>query len=382
MRTILHIVIKEFLQIRRDRRMLGLSIIAPMVQLIVLGYAATTDIKSIPMVVCDHDRSATSREFIAQFTNSGYFIVTKYVNSAKEIDPHIENGEAWLALVIPSDFGKNILANRTAQVQLIADGSDANSANISLGYASQIVVKYSRSIVAETLRRLQIASEHAAPAVKPVRVEPEVRVWYNPDLKSANFMVPGVVALVLMIITMTLTSLGIVREKEIGTLEQLLVTPIKPYQLIIGKLLPFAILGAIDVTLVLTVARLWFEVPMRGSVILLYGLSGLFIMTTLGLGLFISTISRTQQQALMTAQFFIFMPFIFLSGFIFPIENMPQWIQAITYVIPLRYFIVIIRGIFLKGTGIAELWPQALALLTFGVLILSLSVARFRKRLV
>lgn len=388
MKTILCIVIKEFLQIRRDKRMLGLAIAAPMVQLILLGYAATTDIKSIPMIVNDQDRSSVSREFIRQFTNSGYFVVEIEVNSSKDIDHYIENGKAWLALIIPPQFGNHILAGHTVPVQMIADGSDANSANISLGYATQIVAKYSRSILTETMKHTPpppgefgISPETMSAAIKPIRVNPEVRVWYNPDLKSAHFMVPGVVALVLVIVTMTLTSLGLVKEKELGTLEQLMVTPIKPAQLIIGKLLPFVVIGAIDVTLVLTVARFWFEVPMRGNVLLLYGLSGLFILTTLGLGLFVSTISRTQQQAMMTAQFFILLPSMYLSGFTFPIENMPHWIQMITYVLPLRYFFTIIRGIFLKGVGIAELWPQALALLVFGVTILTLSVLRFRKRL-
>jgi ABC-2 type transport system permease protein len=212
-------------------------------------------------------------------------------------------------------------------------------------------------------------------------VVPEPRVWFNPDLVSSNFMVPGVVALVLMLITMTLTSLGIVREKEIGTLEQLMVTPIKPYQLIIGKLVPFVIIGVIDMTIVLSIARYWFEVPLRGSIPLLFCLSGLFILTTLGLGLFVSTIAKSQQQAMLIAQFFIFMPFIFLSGFAFPIANMPTMIQYVTYLFPLRYFLEIVRGIFLKGLGIHDLWTQALALLIFGVTILSLSVMRFRKKL-
>ncbi len=374
-------MIKEFLQIRRDRRMLSLSIIAPLMQLTLLGYAATTDIRSIPLLVYDQDRSVASREFTAQFTNSGYFIIEKYVDSPKEIDHLIENGHAWLALVIPTNFGNHILAGRTIAVQLIADGSDANSANISLGYAGQIGNQYSRNILIEKARVIPTSGDNFSSIAKPAGINPELRVWYNPELKSANFMVPAVVALVLMIVTMTLTSLGIVKEKELGTLEQLMVTPITPQQLIIGKLLPFVIIGAIDVTLVLTVARYWFEVPMRGNVLLLYGLSGLFILTTLGLGLFVSTISKTQQQAMMTAQFFIFMPFTFLSGFAFPIENMPHWIQGITYIIPLRYFITIIRGIFLKGVGIGELWPQASALLVFGVVILGLSILRFQKRL-
>jgi ABC-2 type transport system permease protein len=367
-------MVKEFLQIRRDRRMLGLSLISPILQLVLLGYAATIDIRMIPMVVHDQDRSSESRELVAQFTNSGYFQLQSTASSSREVDQAIADGKAWVALVIPPDFSRRLLQRKTATLQLIGDGSDANSCNIGLGYASQIVTRYSRSIAADILEQ--------NPQMKlPGRVLAETRVWYNPDLKSRNFMVPGVVALVLMIITMTLTSIGIVKEKEIGTLEQLLVTPITPYQLILGKLLPFVIIAIVDVTLVLTVARFWFEVPMRGSIPLLYALSGVFVLTTLGLGLFVSTISKTQQQAMMTAQFFVFMPFIYLSGFTFPIENMPQAIQYVTYLVPLRYFITIIRGIFLKGVGIAELWPETLALVAFGVAILTLSVLRFRKRL-
>lgn len=374
MRVIYHIIVKEFLQIRRDRRMLALSLMAPILQLVLLGYAATVDIRMIPMVVNDQDRSSRSRELISEFTNSGYFELSGYAESSDDVDRAIADGSAWVALVIPPDFSRRLLARETAPLQIIADGSDANSANIGIGYASQIVARYSRSITADILER---NPQFALPG----RVSAETRVWYNPDLKSRNFMVPGVVALVLMIITMTLTSIGIVKEKEIGTLEQLLVTPITPAQLIIGKLLPFVIIAAVDVALVIAVARFWFEVPIRGSLALLFALSGLFVLTTLGLGLFVSTISKTQQQAMMTAQFFIFLPVFFLSGFTFPIENMPEAIQYVTYLLPLRYFITIIRGIFLKGVGIAELWPQALALVAFGAGILTLSVLRFKKRL-
>lgn len=374
MRKIYHIVVKEFLQLRRDRKMLVISIIAPVIQLILLGYAATTDVKDIPMLVVDQDKSSISREFLNQFANSGYFVVWGNADSPSDIDQYIETGDVWIAIVIPSDFSKSIITGRTASVQLIADGSDANSANIGIGYASQIIATYSRSIMKNI--EAQLRGRLALP-----RVNSEIRVWYNPELKSRNFMVPGVLALILMIITMLLTSLGIVKEKEIGTLEQLMVTPIKSHQLIIGKLLPFVIIGAVDILLVISVAYWWFGVPLRGSFFLLLGLSGLFVLTTLGLGLFVSTVSKTQQQAMMTAQFFIFLPFIFFSGFTFPIENMPLFLQYVTYAVPLRYYIVIVRGIFLKGVGIAELWTQAAALLGFGIVILTLSVLRFKKKL-
>ena len=234
---------------------------------------------------------------------------------------------------------------------------------------------YSQRVVVQRLNRL------GPPGARPPRVNPEVRVWYNPELKSRNFMVPGILGLLLMVMTMMLTSLAIVKEKEVGTMEQLIVTPIRPYQLIIGKLAPFTLIGLIDIVLVLLVATFWFNVPVRGSIFLLFGLCVVFLMTTLGLGLFVSTISRTQQQAMMTSMFFVMLPMNFLSGFIFPIENMPVVIQYGTYLLPLRHFFVILRGLFLKGVGIEQLWDETLMMFAFGVAILALSVLRFRKKL-
>jgi ABC-2 type transport system permease protein len=371
--VIFEIMRKEFYQVRQDKRMMGVSLAAPILQVILLGYAATTDIKNSSMVVCDMDRTEESREFIRGFTNSGYFIDRAHVDTPDEADVSIERAKANIAIVIAKDFGRDIQALRPADVQIILDGADANTANILLGYATQIVASYSQSVMG------RYVVVHSGPRI--ARILPEPRIWFNPDLKSSNFMVPGVVALVLMIITMTLTSLGVVKEKEIGTLEQLMVTPIRPYELILGKLIPFTIIGFLDVLVVLAIAHYWFEVPLLGSLPLLFALSGLFILTTLGLGLFISTIAKSQQQAMLIAQFFFFMPFIYLSGFTFPIANMPKVIQVVTYVIPLRYFLEIVRGIFLKGTGIRELWPQTLALALIGVGVLSLSVMRFRKTL-
>jgi len=364
---------KEFYQIRQDRRMLFVSIVAPFLQVILLGYAATTDIKNSTLVVCDMDRTAASREFIRGFTNTTYFIGRYAVDVPAEVNPLIEDGRANIGLVIPGGFARKGLAGETAQVQVLLDGSDANTANILLGYAGQIVASWSGRLTMQYLPVMR--------AARIGRILPEPRIWFNPDLLSSYYMVPGVVALVLMIITMMLTSLGIVKEKEIGTLEQLLVTPIRPYQLIIGKLIPFAVIGFFDVLIVLAIARFWFEIPLVGSLPLLFALTGLFILTTLGLGLFISTIAKSQQQAMLIAQFFFFMPFLFLSGFAFPIENMPRVIQYASYVIPLRYYLEIVRAVFLKGAGLAELWTQALALLVTGVVILTLSVLRFHKTL-
>jgi len=364
---------KEFYQIRQDRRMLGVSVVAPFVMVLLLGYAATTDITNSTLAVCDMDRTAASRAFIRNFTNTTYFIGRYAVEDPAALDPYIEEGKANIGLVIPEGFSRRQLAGETAQVQVILDGTDANTANILLGYAQQIVASYAQGVTAQYLPLMR--------AARIGRIVPEPRIWFNPDLLSAYYMVPGVVALVLMIITMTLTSLGIVKEKEIGTLEQLMVTPIRSYELILGKLLPFTVIGFVDVLIVLAIARFWFRVPMVGAYPLVFALSALFILTTLGLGLFISTVARSQQQAMLIAQFFFFMPFLFLSGFAFPIANMPRAIQWVTYVIPLRYFLEIVRGVFLKGAGLAELWTQALALLLIGATILTLSVLRFHKTL-
>ena len=374
MKSIKQMLIKEFLQIRRDRLMMPIILVAPIIQVILLGYAATVDVRNIGLAVCDMDNSPDSRALVTRFTNTGYFTVTGWAKEPDGVDECLNASEAVIGIVIPRGFGRDISSGRTSTLQLIADGADANTANISLNYARQITVGYSQGLLVEQVRRL--GGGRQVPQITPV-----TRVLYNPELRSANYMVPGVVALILMIITTTFTSASIVKEREIGTMEQLLVTPMKPSQLLLGKLLPYVLIGLVDVLLTLGVAVNWFDIPLKGSVITLFGLSGLFILTTLGLGLFVSTISHTQQQAMMTAQFFVFFPMIFLSGFTFPIENMPAAIQVITYLVPLRYFLEIIRGLFLKGVGMETLWPEALALLVFGVTILSLSVSRFQKRL-
>jgi ABC-2 type transport system permease protein len=374
MKTILHIVRKELFQLRQDRKMFGISFVAPVIQLLLLGYAANLDVSNIPLLVCDLDRSPASRDLTARFTNTGYFRVVMYVDRMDDIDRQIDNGEASIALVIPRGFDAKLGAGLSSPVQLIADGSETTSGGIGLSYASIITSRFSQNIILESLSRKGISS-------LPPRINAEVRVWYNPELKSRNFMVPGVLGLLLMVMTMLLTSLAIVKERELGTLEQLIVTPIRPHQLIIGKIAPFMAIGIIDVVLVVGVATFFFALPLKGGFWLLFSLCLIFLMTTLGLGLFVSTVSRTQQQAMMTAIFFVLMPMIFFSGFVFPIENMPPIIRSVSYLMPLRYFFVIVRGLFLKGVGMEALWPQAAALFVFGVVILSLSVLRFRKRL-
>jgi ABC-2 type transport system permease protein len=374
MKNILHIVKKEFIQLLQDRKMFGISFLAPVFQLILLGYAATFDVSKIPIVVCDFDNSTSSRTLISAFTSTEYFRAAGYLDKTSEIDGRLDNGFASIAIVIPRGFEAKIGSGQSAPLQIIADGTETSTAGVGLSYASIIVSSYARNILLESLVR-------RGSTVMPAYVTAEYRVWYNPELKSRNFMVPGVLGMLLMVITMLLTSLAIVKEKELGTLEQLVVTPIKPYQLIIGKLAPFFLIGVIDVVLVVFFATMIFDLPVKGGFLLLVFLSLLFLMTTLGLGLFISTISRTQQQAMMTAIFFFMLPMVFFSGFVFPIDNMPAIIQYVSYIIPLRYYFVIVRGLFLKGVGLNVLWPQALALLMFGSTILGMSVMRFQKKL-
>jgi ABC-2 type transport system permease protein len=370
MPRVMHLMRKELLELRQDPRLFGIVIIAPILQLTVLGYAATTDVKDVPMIVVDSDRSAYSRELIARFDASDNFTVAAVLDSTNDIDPWLEDGRAWLALNIPPRYGRDVAAGQQVHVQVVADGSDSNSINVALGYTRTLIAGYSQDLIAARTGRVP------EPAVGAV-----VRVWFNPDLESRVFMIPGIIALLLLVITTNLSAMAIVREKEIGTLEQLNVTPLARWELIVGKLVPYALVGMIDVVLVLIVAIWWFEVPMRGSLLLLFAMCGVYLLTTLGLGLFVSTISATQQQAMMTTIFFFMMPMIYLSGFIFPIENMPGWIQPVTYLLPLRYFLVILRGLFLKGVGLETFWPQALALFTWGVVVLSLATLRSSKRL-
>ncbi len=372
MRRLRFLIRKELIELRADTRLLRLVLVAPIIQLTMLGYAATTDVKNVPVVVADADRTASSRDLVSRFEASPNFVVIDTVTSVDEIDPYLESGRAWMALNIPADYGRKVASGDPVQVQVVADGTDANSTNVAMGYAGTLVAGYARE--------LAVARAPALAGAGPL-IDTSVRVWFNPQLESRDFMIPGVLALLLLVVTTNLSAMAIVREKELGTLEQLNVTPLARWELIAGKLLPYVFIAMIDVALVLAVAVLWFEVPLRGSIVLLFVMSFVYLLTTLGLGLFISTVSDTQQQAMMTTTFFFLTPMIYLSGFIFPIENMPAVIQPFTYLIPLRYFLVILRGIFLKGVGLETLWPQALALFGWGVAILWLATLRLSKRL-
>jgi len=364
---------KEFLELRRDPRLLGLIVVAPVLQLTVLGYAATTDVRHVPIVVVDADRSAASRQLIGQFSASPFFNIVGEADGPNGIDRYLLTGKAWLALSIPAGFSDALDGNdghgdvALRKVQLLADGSDANSSGLALAYASALVGQFNQRRAAEA-------------GIAGVPLDGRVRVWFNPQLESRDFMVPGVIALLLLVVTANLSSMAIVREREIGTLEQLNVSPLGRWELILGKLLPYSLIGFVDVLLVCAVAVLWFEIPLRGSVALLLAGSALYLLSTLGLGLLSSSLSSTQQQAMMTTTFFFMLPMIYLSGFIFPIENMPTVIQWVTYAIPLRYFLVIVRGIFLKGVGWDILWPQFAALAAWGAIVITLAAARTRKR--
>ena len=375
MRVLWRVIVKEFLQIRRDRKMIPVIFVAPIVQITVFGFAVNTDVANVPTVLVDQDHSAASRDLVGRFAQSGYFEVVGTGERAAEIDRWLVTSRAQLGLVIGQGFGAAIAASRPASVQLVVDGTDAASANIALGYASALARDFGAAVLERRLR----ASGASLPAAGQAVLVP--RVFYNPDLKSRWFYVPAVLAMILMIMTMLLSAMGVVREKEIGTMEQLIVTPIQPWQLLVGKLLPFALIGLFQMCVATAVTVFGFGVPLRGSFALLLGLTGLFILSTLGLGLLVSTLVQNQQQAMMGAALALMMPMILLSGLIFPIENMPPAIQLFTYAIPLRYYAEIIRGVFLRGSGMDVLWPEAAVLLGMGLTILTVASLRFRKRL-
>jgi ABC-2 type transport system permease protein len=373
-RRIVTLMWKEFLELRQDPRLAGIIVIAPIIQLTMLGYAATTDVHDVPIVVVDGDRSSSSRALIARFAGSPHFKVVDELPSPNQLDDALARGRAWLGVVVPIGFHDALEGQGPASarsVQILADGTDSNSSGVALAYASGLISEFNSALVVD-----QALAKGVSP---PVGISGDVRVWYNPQLVSKDFMVPGVLALLLLLITTNMSAMAIVRERELGTLEQLHVTPLSRFELIAGKLLPYGVVGFIDVLLVMAVAVFWFEVPLLGNPWLLLAASAVYVLCTLGLGLFISTISSTQQQAMMTAMFFFLVPMIYLSGFIFPIENMPVAIQWVTTVIPLRYYLVIVRGIFLKGVGFDLLWPNFAALAIWGVAVVGLATFRSHK---
>ncbi len=368
------ILIKEFKQVIRDPRMRTMIFIAPVLQVLIFGYAATTDVKNIPTAIYDLDNTSESRDVIRAFSYSKYFNITYYVYSDKEERELIDKSKASVVLRFNHGFGRDLEGNKGAQIQLIIDGTDSNTAGIVLGYASRIIQKCSYSIL-KNRANIVLKQALAFPSV-----DLRDRAWFNENLESRNYFIPGVIAMLVTVTSILLTALAIVREKEIGTMEQLLVSPIKPIELILGKLAPFAVISFIDLTFIAGVGVLWFKIPIRGNILLLVGSTCIYLLTTLGVGLFISTICSTQQEAAMSMALFL-MPVNLLSGFMFPITSMPTVMQYLTYLNPLRYYLEILRGIFLKGIGIRILWPQILALLIIGTSVITLSSLRFHKRL-
>ena len=374
-RRALAVMVKEFIHMVRDTRSLAVVVSLPLVLLVLYGYALNLDVRDIATVVLDQDRTAASRDLVGAFVNSGYFRVVRYVDSSREIDQAIDTGVAKAALVIPADYARLLQRGRPVPLQVIVDASDSLVANTIIGYVGAITSSYSNQLLVQALRRLGAAKTTGPP------LDARVRVWYNPELKSSNFIVPGLIATILAMLSALLTSLTVVREKERGTMEQLVVSPISSTELMMGKLIPYVTLALLDVALVTGAGVLIFQVPLRGSILLLGVMSLLFVAASLALGLLISALSGTQQVAMTTALFLTMLPTMLLSGFIFPIRSMPRFFQVLTNIIPARHFLVIVRGIFLKGVGLDVLWPGGLILLGFAVAFVALAALAFQKRL-
>jgi ABC-2 type transport system permease protein len=367
-------LIKEFIQVFRDPRMRGVILILPCIEVLVIGYAVNMDIRDIRTGVYDRDNTPASRELVARFAASGYFDVVAAVENDPEMQDLIDRSRVQIMLRIDRGFAADLDAGRTARMQVLCDGTDSNTAGIAMGYVNRITSGYAREKLIERIQRAQ------GPANPPVKIDFRPRAWYNENLESRYYFVPGVIVIVVSLVSLLLTSMAVVREKEIGTIEQIMVTPITPAEFILGKTVPFVVIAFVDVTLILVIGVFWFQVPLRGSVLLLYASTGLYLLTMLGMGLLISTVSETQQQAMMST-FLYFFPAMLLSGFSFPIANMPPPVQWLTWLNPVAYFLVIVRTIFLKGVGIAYLWPHLLALAAMGLATFILAVRRFHKTL-
>ncbi|MBP6307414.1 MAG: ABC transporter permease [Opitutaceae bacterium] len=365
---------KETIHIRRDPRSLGLAIGVPLLMLLAFGYALTLDVDRVPFVVWDQSGTTQSREFIARFTGTTYFTFHGAVENYPQLERAIDSRDAMLALVIPSGFARELDAGRSAPVQAIVDGSDSNTAGLVLGYAQAIALSFNQQLAVDQIRR---RTGMAASTGLDLRT----RVWFNPDLASRNFIVPGILAVIMGLISALLTSLTIAREWETGTMEQLISTPVRAPELILGKLIPYLVIGLIDLAIAVSMTVFLFDVPLRGSVPLLFGVGTVFIVATLAQGILISTVTRQQLLASQVAMIATFLPAFLLSGFAFAIANMPVVVRGITYIVPARYFVAMVKGIFLRGTGLTILWGDALCLLGFAALMILLAIARTRKRL-
>jgi ABC-2 type transport system permease protein len=374
MREVWYLVRKEILQALRDRQLVRLVIIAPILQLVIFGYVASTDVKNIQTVFVDYDKTSASRELVGRFTNSGYFISAAYGSSQDDIVQALDSNKAQVAVVIPRGYARDLAGGETARVQIIVDGTDTNTGVQAQNYAVRIVGAKADEIVQNRFANFKTMG------IKVATLDARTRVWYNPELATVNYMVPGLIGMILGLTTVQLTAQAIVKERAAGTLEQLLVTPIKRWQLVLGKIAPFVVLGFLNAIMISVVGILWFGVPLRGSVVLLLALSGVFLFAVLGQGLLVSVVSKTQQQAMVTGQL-IMIPNMMLSGFIFPISAMPLWMQWVTYIIPLRYFLIIARGIFLKAANLSDLWTTVAGLAVLGLVTFSVAAMQLSKTL-
>lgn len=363
-------LVKEFIQVLRDPLMRAMIFAMPLIQQLMFGYAVTTDVEQVRTAVLDMDRSSASRALVDRIEASGYFDIVARPDDARALTGLLDRGEVTLALQLDAGFADALARGQPALVQTLVDGTDSTTGTVAMDYMQRIVAAHAQALAAEA----------AGGSLPWQPVELRSRAWFNPALESRVFNVPGVIAAIVLLTSLLLTAMAIVREREIGTLEQLMVTPIRPLELILGKTLPFVVIAYVNVLLVTAVGVVWFGIPIVGSFALLLAGAALYLMSTVGVGLFISTVSRTQQQALMSS-FFFYLPAVLLSGFMFPIANMPEPAQWVTYLNPLRYFLVVIRGIFLEGAGIDVLWPQFAALALLGTALLTASVMRFGKRL-
>ena len=376
---------KEFIQALREPRMRVLLFLPPFLQLLIFGYAVTLDVDHAKIAWMDMDRTPESRALLARFEGSGRFDVVATPQNEAQAQSVLDRGQAHAVVRVLPEFARNLARGRATEVQVLLDGTNSNTASLVSAYASQVIADFANDVMAgQTKNDQTIKVEIRGPGLaRSAMLTPAAagsRVWFNPDLRSRNYFVPGVIANILFMVTLMLTSQAIIREKEIGTMEQLMVTPIRPIELMLGKTLPFALVGLMNMMIITTGALLIFHVPFRGNFFLLLFCALLFLMTSLGAGLFLSTVSQTQQQANM-GSFFFTTPAFMLSGFMFPIRNMPIAVQYLSYLNPLRYFMEIVRGVFLKGVGVEVLWPRMLCLLVYGVTVLGLSAARFHKTL-
>lgn len=370
-----HMLIKEFIQVFRDKRARFFLFGPPIIQMMIFGYAATLEIKHVPTVIVDYDNSQVSRDLVSRFEASRYFDIRKKLPDSRQVKQLIDDGDVTMAIQINAGFAKDIRKGQTAHVQVLVDSTNSNTALVGLGYVNEIAAKFASDYLKETLERTAPFAITQMP-----KIVLDKRPWYNTDMSSQWFFVPGVIGNLVLVIVVTLTAFAVVREREIGTLEQIMVTPIRRSEFILGKTIPFFLIGLLDAALISTIGILKFSIPLRGSIGVLACGTVLFLLCVLGIGLFISTVSLTQQQAMMTSFFFI-MPSVIFSGFGSPISSMPEFFQYLTYINPMRYYQIVLRSVYLKGVGLDVLWPEMAAMAVIGVSMLMVSVLRFQKSL-